>query len=190
MKNILLINADLYKTKATDFLIEAYAEGVVESPENHHFKYLAIGDLLFNFNKQFVHSSPAVLESDLSRAWSLLEWANHVVVFCPVYASHIPSKINGFFERLFNQSDNSVHIYRHKTLEGRSARIISILDDQLFERWLEDKNFAFMSLRKQDFKRMNMNPVHTATIGYLKSLDNDYSLKWVNKLKAFGRKAI
>lgn len=188
MKNILLINGDLFKTEATDFLIAAYANGATEG--NHQVRKIAIADQLFNFNRQFAYSYNAKLETDLQAAWRQMLWANHVVLFCPVFATHIPSKVSGFFERLFNQGEQTIHTLRTQGLHGRSARIVSILDQRLFDDWLVEKKTNFMTIKKDIFKRVHINPVHSATIGQLHELDNDYSQKWVAKLHAFGKKAI
>lgn len=188
MKNILIINADLFKTEATEFLLSAYVDGARQ--ENHQVRKLAIADQLFNFNRQFPSSQSAKLESDLEAAWRQMLWANHIVLFCPVFATHIPSKVNGIFERLFNQNEPSIHTWRSQALHGRSARIVSVLDERLFQEWMLDKTTSFMAIKKEVFKRMHINPVHTATIGHLHTLDNEYSQKWTKKLYTFGQKGI
>ena len=188
MKNILIINGDLFKTEATEFLVNAYATGAKEA--NHRVRTIAIADHLFNFNRQFPNSHTARLETDLETTWRQMLWANHVVLFCPVFATYIPSKVSGFFERVFNQTDHAIHAWTNPTLHGRSARIVSILDERLFEEWSNEKKTNFMAIKKDVFKRAHFNPVNTATIGHLHKLDNNYSRKWTAKLHSFGLKGI
>lgn len=184
MKHILLINGDLFKTDSTEFLISAYAEGAAIG--KHKVRRLAIADQLFNFNKQFATSNLSSLESDLQSAWQDLIWADHIVLFCPVFSSYVPSKISGFFDRLFAQIHQGEHVVMRNGLYGRSGRIVSILDQRLFDEWKNHKVPSFMTIKKEVFERANIHPVHSATIGELHSLENDYSDKWTKKMVKFG----
>lgn len=187
MKQVLIINGDPEKTAATSHLIMAYRKGAEEA--GAHIKEIAIIDLIFNPNKQF-NNRITELEPDLKRALDMVMWASHVVLFCPVYLSSIPTRIKGFFDRLFmpDQVFLSTHQNLSNNFSGKSIRIVSILDQETFEYWKQDKKVTYLSIKRNIFENCRFYPVHTNTIGQLYSLDNEYSKKWLRKLEAFGTK--
>lgn len=185
MKQVLIINGDPEKTDATSYLIQAYRKGAEAA--GAHVKEIAIVDLIFNSNKQF-NNRIVELEPDLKRALDLIMWSNHVVLFCPVYLSSIPTRIKGFFDRLF-MPDQVFHAKPQgasANFSGRSARIVSILDEETFEYWKQDKKVTYLSIKRNVFENCRFHPVHTSTIGQLYSLENEYSKKWLRKLEHFG----
>jgi len=189
MKQVLIINGDPDKTTATSYLINAYIKGAQGA--GAHVREVAIIDLIFNSNKQF-NNRVTELEPDLKKALDMIMWANHVVLFCPVYLSSIPTRITGFFDRLF-MPDQVFSTKQHNisnNFSGKSARIVSILDEETFEYWKQDKKITYLSIKRNVFENCRFNPVHTNTIGQLYSLENEYSKKWLRKLEAFGEKII
>lgn len=188
MKKVMLINGDLFKSPSTDFLIQSYEKGVEDS--GGVYKHIVIADLLFNYNKQFANSPMANLEMDLQKAWRELTWSNHIVLFCPVFKSHIPSKVSGFFDRLFNLNVANNRDFRTNSLYGRSGRIVSILDEELFQEYQLTRKTNFMAIKREIFERNHLSPVYTSRIGHLHSLDNAYSEKWKRKLYKFGLQGI
>ncbi len=187
MKQVLILNGDPEKTAATSHLIHAYRNGVEAA--GGHVKEIYIIDLIFNSNKQF-NNRGTELEPDLKRALDLIAWSNHVVLFCPVYLSSIPTRIKGFFDRIF--MPDQVFLSKNQNISnnfsGKSARIISILDKETFEYWKTDKKVTYLSIKRNVFENCRFSPVHTSTIGQLYSLENDYSKKWLRKLESFGSK--
>ena len=189
MGQLLIINADINKSENTAALIAAYKQGAVLSESV--IKDLVIADLKFNPNKQFAQHNTDY-EPDLLHAISMLKWATHIAVFCPVYKDSINTKIQGFFDRIFipNQlfaiSDkNAVNNF-----SGKSARIISILDEAAWNDWQANKHPTYLAIKKSILEKRHIKPVHTNTIGHLYSLDNEYSKKWMQKLYSFGLKLI
>lgn len=170
-------------------MIRAYREGALEAGAS--IKELALAGLKFNPNKQF-NNRVTQLEPDLQESLEKIRWAGHIVVFCPVFASLIPTRVRGFFDRLF--MPDQVFLVQQGNISnnfsGKSARIVSILDDQSWEDWQEHKKVTYHSIKKSVFESCRMTPVHTNTIGVLHSLDNDYSKKWQKKMRYFGQNLI
>ena len=187
MKQVLIINGDPEKTDITCALIQAYRKGAEEA--GAHVREITIIDLIFNSNKQF-NNRITELEPDLKRALDQITWSTHVVLFCPVYLSSIPTRIKGFFDRLFmpDQVFLSKNLNIRNNFSGKSARIVSILDEETFEYWKQDKKVTYLSIKRNVFENCRFHPVHTNTIGQLYSLDNDYSKKWLRKMESFGNK--
>ncbi|WP_053058176.1 NAD(P)H-dependent oxidoreductase [Pedobacter sp. BMA] len=189
MKQVLILNGDIEKTESTNFLINAYKKGAESAGAT--VKELAIIDLIFNPNKLFNNRQIAELEPDLQKSLQAIRQSQHVVLFCPVYVDHIPAKIKGFFDRLFMPDQIfSSHQNINNNFSGRSARIVSILDEATFKEWKANKKTTYLSIKKPAFEKCRMSPVLTNTIGALHSLDNHYSQKWLVKMEKFGSQLI
>ena len=183
MKQLLVINADIDKSLVTWALIDAYRSGAEAGGAS--IKEINIADLIFNSNKQFFNKT-AELEPALQDAVTAIKWSSHIAVFCPVYKNSINSKIKGFFDRIFMPDQ----IFTHNNFRGRSARIISILDEEAWNDWQLNKQVTYLSIKKNVLEHGFIKPVNTSTIGYLYDLENDYSKKWLHKLFNFGIKLI
>lgn len=132
------------------------------------------------------------LEQDLALALEQMQWADHVTLFCTVCQDTIPSRLKGFFDRVFMPDKlfgAGVH-GMHNDFRGRSARIVSVLDQASWEWWRETKLPAYHSIKRTVFEQRGFKPVRTATVGYLHALDNEYAKKWLGKMTEFGRKLI
>ena len=186
MRQLLIINADIDKTPTTAALINAYKDGAQAAEAV--VKEIAIADLKFNPNKQFTLSNNEP-EPDLVQALNAIKWASHVVIFCPVYKDSINSKIKGFFDRVF-MPDQVFISGSSVNFNGRSGRVVSILDEAAWQDWQVDKKPTYLAVKKLTLEKRGIKPVHTSTIGHLYNLDNEYSKKWIQKLYSFGLKLI
>ncbi|HMG09386.1 MAG TPA: NAD(P)H-dependent oxidoreductase [Mucilaginibacter sp.] len=187
MRQLLIINADINKTQTTAALISAYKDGAQAAEAV--VKEIAIADLKFNPNKQFTLTEP---EPDLAQTINAIKWASHLVIFCPVYKDSINSKIKGFFDRIFMPDQVFVNGGNGfvNNFSGRSARIISILDEAAWQDWQINNRPTYLAIKKTVLEKRSIKPVHTSTIGHLYALDNEYSKKWLQKLYSFGLKLI
>lgn len=169
--------------------MDAYREGA-ESVEAF-VKTIVIADLKFNPNKQ-MPGRITEPEPDLTDAIAKIKWANHIVIFCPVYKESINFRIKGFFDRIFLPDQVFVTgANRFDTdFGGRSARIVSILDDGAWREWRATQHPTYLAVKRTMLEKRRINPVHTCTIGYLHSLQNDYATKWLQKMHNFGSKLI
>lgn len=189
MKHVVIINADVNKGETTQALINAYRHGAEGGQAS--VKDIVIADLKFNPNKQ-LPGSIGGLEADLTDAVVKLTWASHIVVFCPVFKDSINFKIKGFFDRIF-MPDQVFVVNQPKfsnDFRGRSARIVSILDEAAWADWQETQRATYLSIKRSVLEKCNIKPVHTSAIGHIYSLENQYAQKWLKKLYSFGIKLI
>jgi putative NADPH-quinone reductase len=189
MKQVLLINADIDKSATTQTLVNAYRAGAEAAQAN--IKEIVITDLKFNPNKQ-VPYRVAELETDLLEAVEKIKWASHLIIFCPVYKESISFKIKGFFDRIF--LPDQVFVIKQPKFSndfaGKSARIVSILDEAAWNDWQTYQRATYMAIKRNVLEKCHIQPVHTSTIGHLYSLENEYAQKWLKKLFSFGIKLI
>ncbi|MBS7566730.1 NAD(P)H-dependent oxidoreductase [Mucilaginibacter sp. Bleaf8] len=189
MKQVVLINADINKSAITQALMDAYRHGAGQAEAV--IKEIAIADLKFNPNKSLPNKL-ADAEQDLNEAIDKIRWSNHIVIFCPVYKDSIHFKIKGFFDRIFLPDQVFVINQPHfsNDFAGRSARIVSILDEAAWHDWQNSQRTTYLAIKRSVLEKCRIKPVLTNTIGYLYSLDNAYAQKWLKKLHDFGRKGI
>jgi putative NADPH-quinone reductase len=188
MKQVVIINADINKGETTRALINAYRHGAEAAQAV--VRDIVITDLKFNPNKQLPGNTE--LEPDLAEAIAKLTWASHIVVFCPVFKDSINFKIKGFFDRVF-LPDQVFVVNQPKfnnDFRGRSARIVSILDEAAWIDWQETQRATYLSIKRSVLEKRNIKPVHTSAIGHFYSLENPYAKKWFQKLYSFGIKLI
>ena len=189
MRRVVIINADINEGETTASLIGSYRNGAESA--DAQVKDIVIADLKFNPNKQLPNRI-AEPEPDLTEAIEKLKWANHIVVFCPVFKESINFKVKGFFDRIFlpdqvfviNQPNFS------NDFRGRSARIVSILDEAAWHDWQTTQKATYLSIKRSVLEKCHIQPVHTSAIGHLYSLENEYAQKWLKKLYSFGSKLL
>lgn len=188
MKQVVIINADINKSDTTQALINAYRHGAEAAQAS--VRDIVITDLKFNPNKQLPGTTG--LESDLADAMAKLTWASHIVIFCPVFKESINFKIKGFFDRVF--LPDQVFVVNqprfNNDFRGRSARIVSILDEAAWIDWQETQRATYLSIKRSVLEKRGIKPVHTSAIGHFYSLENQYAKKWLQKLYSFGIKLI
>ena len=189
MKQVVIINADINRGEITQALINAYRAGA-ESVQAV-VKEVAITNLRFNPNQQFPDEAVKI-EPDLAEAIKVLKWASHIVIFCPVFKQSINFKIKGFFDRVF--LPHRVFVSANNSFDsnfaGRSARIVSILDEEAWKDWQSTQKATYLSIKRSMLEKRNVKPVYTSTVGYLYSIENDYAQKWLLKLFNFGAKLL
>ena len=87
---------------------------------------LVLRDLDFDLTLRTGYRTPQDLEPDLVRAQELLEWADHVAVFTPLWWGSVPALLKGFFDRTLERG----WAFRYKEngmpeglLAGRTGRL-------------------------------------------------------------------
>ena len=187
MKNLLILYGDADKSQVTYLLANAYRQGAEKTGAS--IKEISIMDLKFNPNKQF-NNKISPLEPDLQTALEKILWANHIVLFCTVNKDSIPSRLSGFFERLFvpGQVISDKTPVKAGMYSGKTARIVSVLDEESWRVWQQTMQPTYHSIKRVVLERCKISPVRTCTIGYIHAPENDYAKKWLHKLYSFGEK--
>lgn len=121
MANVLVIDGHPDPQSLTAQLAAAYARGAGDAAET-----LVLRDLHFDLTLRTGYRVPQDLEPDLARAQELLEWADHVAVFTPLWWGSVPALLKGFFDRTlergwaFRYKDNGMP---EGLLAGRTGRL-------------------------------------------------------------------
>jgi putative NADPH-quinone reductase len=188
MKNILIIHGHPDKESFSTALFDAYKKGAVAS--GAIVKEIIISDLQFNPNLGMGYRKRTELEPNLLDAQEKIKWATHLVWIYPVWWGSLPALLKGFIDRVFlpgfafQKRENSV--WWDKLLTGKSARIISTLDQPAWYYWLVYREPSNNAMKKLTLQFCGIHPVKVTSIGPLRLSKEAYRLNWLKKIEQLG----
>ena len=189
-KKILIINGHPNKNAFNYGIASAYKKGAVNS--GAEVKEIIIADLDFNPNLKFGYQQRTELEPDLIEAWEKIKWAEHLVWVHPVWWGGLPAISKGFIYRLFlpgfayQYRENSV--WWDKLLKGKTAHIITTIDQPGWYYWLFYGRPSVNQLKKSTLEFCGVKPVKVTYFGIVKTATNELRKKWLDKVEDLGRK--
>ena len=189
-KKILIINGHPNKNAFNYGIASAYKKGAVNS--GAEVKEIIIANLDFNPNLKFGYQQRTELEPDLIEAWEKIKWAEHLVWVHPVWWGGLPAISKGFIDRLFlpgfayQYRENSV--WWDKLLKGKTAHIITTIDQPGLYYWLFYGRPSVNQLKKSTLEFCGVNPVKVTYFGIVKTATNELRKKWLDKVEDLGRK--
>lgn len=190
MKKIVLINGHPNTNSFNFGLFEAYKKGA--SDAGAEIKEIIIKDLSFNLSLQFGYQKRIELEPDLLEAWEKIKWADHLVWLHPVWWGGLPAITKGFIDRLFlpgfafRYKENSM--WWDKLLKGKTAHIITTLDQPSWYYWLFYGRPSVNQLKKSTLEFCGVKPVKVTYVGIIKNSDKKQRAKWLSEVEKLGKK--
>ncbi len=187
-KKILIINGHPNKESLNFGFAEAYKKGALKS--NAEIQEIIISTLKFNPNLEFGYQKRTELEPDLLNAWEKIKWADHLVWIHPVWWGGLPALMKGFIDRLFlpgfafQYRENSS--FWDKLLKGKSAHIITTLDQPSWYYWLVYGSPSVNQLKKSTLEFCGISPVKVSYFGIIKNSKDTIRKKWISKVEKFG----
>ena len=190
IKNILIIQGHPDTKSFNHALHASYKKGALAA--GAQVREIFVGQLNFNLNLQYGYRQRTELEPCLLEAQQNIKWANHIVIIYPVWWGAVPAVLKGFFDRTllpgfaFKKREGS--IFWDRLLKGKSARIISTLDQP---NWFYSLIYGAPS--DKAVKRLTLNfcgisPVGITNIGPLRLSTEQFRTKWLNKVESLGFK--
>lgn len=189
MKKIVIINGHPNKESLSFAFAKAYNKGATNS--GAEVKEIIIADLNFNPNLQFGYQKRTELEPDLLNAWEKIKWADHLVWIHPVWWGGLPAMMKGFIDRLFlpgfafQYRENS--ILWDKLLKGKTAHIITTLDQPSWYYWLIYGRPSVNQLKKSTLEFCGINPVKVSYFGIIKNSKDTTRQKWISAVEKLGK---
>lgn len=190
MKKILIINCHPNKESYNFGLAEAYRQGALSA--GAEVKEIVIAELNFNPNLQFGFQKRSELEPDLLAAWEKIQWAEHMVWIHPVWWGGLPAIAKGFIDRLFlpgmafKYRENSV--WWDKLLSGKTAHIITTLDQPSIYYWLAFGRPSVNMLKKSVLEFCGIKPVKVTYVGPIRKSTEAFRKKGIEQVKELGRR--
>ncbi len=171
-------------------LAAAYREGAVEG--GHEVRIVDVASLdfpLLSSKADFETGSPPAA---IAAAQDAIRWADQLVFIYPLWAGSMPALLKGFIEQAFRPTfamDPRAGPLDKKRLAGRSARIVVTMGMPAFVyRWFYFAH-SLRSLERNILRFCGIGPIKVSVIGMVEAKDPAHRLKWLAKMRAFGRAA-
>ena len=189
-KRILIINGHPNPESFNHALAEAYQKGALHA--GAEVQTIHIAALHFNPNLQSGYRKRQELEPDLLAALEKIRWAEHLVWVHPVWWGGLPALMKGFVDRLFlptiafKYRENSV--YWDKLFAGKTARIITTLDQPGWYYRLMYGRPSVNQLRKSILEFCGVRPVKVSYVGIVRNSTESQRTQWINRIHELGKK--
>lgn len=186
--NILIINGHPNKESFNYALANAYQQGALKSKAQ--VDLIHIGELDFNPNLQYGYTKRIELEPDLLVSLEKIKKADHLVWIHPVWWGALPAMMKGFIDRLFlpgiayQYRENS--IWWDKLLTGKTARIITTLDQPAWYYRIFYGNPSVNQLKKSTLEFCGIKPVAVTAIAIIKTSTEKQRAAWIAKVYQLG----
>jgi len=131
--------------------------------------------------------SAAVLE-----AQRVIEWAEHLVIFYPLWLGAMPALLKAFFEQVFRPgfavARHQSELVWHKKLGGRSARIVITMGmPALVYRWYF-LSHSLKTLERNILGFCGIGPIRACLIGLVEAPDPKGRERWLRAMTRYGQK--
>jgi putative NADPH-quinone reductase len=130
------------------------------------------------------------LPAALAQAQDDIRWAEHLVVFFPLWLGDMPALLKGFLEQVFRPgfafaATEGRTAFTKKGLTGRSARIVVTMGmPALVYKWYF-RAHSVKSLERNILGFVGIAPVKETLIGMIGSEKMD-AAKWLRKMRSLG----
>ncbi|MBW8846592.1 MAG: NAD(P)H-dependent oxidoreductase [Burkholderiales bacterium] len=172
-------------------LASAYAEGAKAA--GHEVCRIDVAALDFPLLRSKKDWELGVVPDSLLSAQEDILWAEHVVLFFPLWLGDMPALLKGFLEQVarpgFALGKAGDQPLGTKLLKGRSARVVVTMGmPTLVYRWYF-RAHSLKSLERNILGFVGFAPVRETLVGMVESLDEADAAQWLERMNKAGRKA-
>jgi putative NADPH-quinone reductase len=191
-KHILIIDGhpDTRDARLTHALAAAYAKGAQQ--EGHVVRQVAVGKLelpLLRCSEEFFDTAPSKAVVDVQQD---IRWADHIVIFYPLWLGSMPARLKGFFEQVmrpgFAFDQGGGRGLPRKLLKGKSARIVVTMGMPALFYSLVYRAHSLKSLKRNILAFCGIGPVRDSVIGNVEG-NAVRRAAWLKKMEVFGKRA-
>mgnify|MGYP006431771367 CR=1 FL=1 len=117
-------------------------------------------------------------------------WANHRVIFYPLWLGAMPALLKGFFEQLFRQSFafGKDPMRPERPLRGRSARIVVTMGMPAFVYRFWFLSHSLKNLERNILRFCGIRPVHSSLVGLVEGAPARRE-RWLRRMAVLGARA-
>lgn len=171
-------------------LADAYAHGVQTG--GHELRRVVVGAIDFPLLKRAADWLRGEVPPALKSSQDDIAWAEHVVIFFPLWLGDMPALLKGYLEQVarpgFAVSAEGAKPFGHKPLSGRSARVVVTMGmPALAYRWYF-RAHSLRSLERNILGFVGFGPINETLIGMVDQLGDAGVAKWQARLRKLGRK--
>jgi putative NADPH-quinone reductase len=172
-------------------LEDAYAQGAEAA--GHAVRRVPVALLDFPLLRSQQAWQEGELPSALVQAQADIAWAQHLVLFFPLWLGDMPAVLKGFLEQVarpgFAFKPEGDNPFARKGLTGRSARVVVTMGmPALVYRWYF-RAHSVKNLERNILGFVGISPVNETLIGMVDKLGDAGVQKWMDKLRKLGATA-
>lgn len=188
MKQILILDAHPHGDPGhyVHALASAYANG---AEGRHDVRRIDLADLDFPVLRNPDDWLHGTLPAGLQDASEAIDWADHLVIFYPLWLGDVPALLKAFLEQVARPGtaiEKGDHGFFRKLLKGRSARVVVTMGMPAGIYRLFFRAHSLKSLKRNILEFVGVSPVRTTVIGGVAGSDR-HRRKWLGRLEKMGR---
>lgn len=172
-------------------LDRAYADGAAEG--GHALRRIDVAKLDFPILRSATEWEKGEVPAALRPAQDDILWAQHLVVFFPLWLGDMPALLKAFLEQVarpgFAFHDDGNGGFGKKGLSGRSARVVVTMGMPAAVYRYFYRAHSVRSLERNVLGFVGIAPVHETLVGMVDRLDEKSTAKWFARLRKLGREA-
>jgi putative NADPH-quinone reductase len=158
----------------------------------HEVRHVRVAELDFPLLRSKTAWDAQALPPALQPAQDAILWADHIVLFFPLWLGGMPAIAKGFLEQVLRPGFAFERLSEcnmgMKLLKGRSARIVVTMGmPSMVYRWYF-RAHSLKALERSILGVVGIAPVHETLIGMVDGMSEAQRGKWLRRLEARGRK--
>jgi len=172
-------------------LVSAYTDGA--SSKGHEVTILRVSDARFTLLSSEAEYNSEIESDDIRDAQEAIRWADHLVIFYPLWLGTMPALLKGYLEQIFRPGfgfDNSEGAqWPKQALKGRTARVVVTMGmPEAAYRWYYFAH-SLKSLERNILKFCGISPVRDTVLGMVDTVSSETRLEWLDDMQSLGERA-
>ena len=182
-KKILVINAHPYDESYVSELFRTYVNHL--DTNKHQVKTIELGKMTFDPVLRYGYTKRMPVDNDIELSQNLLNWADHIVFFYPIWWTTMPALLKGWIDRVITPgfAFNSQGFKTTKHLKGRTAQLFMTSDaPALYQRLILNSPVRLM--KRHILGYCGIKVVKSDIFGMVKSAKRERARKrFIEKVK-------
>jgi putative NADPH-quinone reductase len=194
VKRILLIQGhpDAGGAHLGHALAASYAQGARQ--EGHEVRTLDVAALDFEVLRSQKEWETQPAPPGLQAAQQDILWADHIVIFFPLWLGDMPARLKAFWEQVLRpgfafRPNPGGNPFGNKGLTGRSARVVVTMGMPAVVYRLYFRAHSVRSLERNILGFVGIAPVDETLIGSVAGIQDAQAQRWLLELNTLGRAA-
>ena len=157
----------------------------------HEVRTIELAQLEFPLLRSAQEWKEAAPPPSVREAQEAIAWAEHLVIFFPLWLGDMPALLKGFLEQTlrpgFAIGTAAAGRMPKKLLKGRSARIVVTMGMPAFFYRAYYRSHSVKSLKRNILEFCGFSPVRTSLVGMVEGTKLGARELWLAKMATFGR---
>ena len=190
-KKILVIQG--HPDTSTDHLCHVLANSYIQGAQKgqHEVRTIRIAVLDFPILRSKNEWENTDLSKPMENTQKDIEWADHLVLFFPLWLGGMPALTKGFLEQVARpdfafSADNKKNPFADKKLTGRSARLVVTMGMPTFVYRFFFRAHSVKALKRNILGFIGIKPIRDTLFGGVDDLSTVRLNQWQSKLEKLG----